>query len=74
MSSRLKYWFYHNDSVGNIYESDKFGLVIVFDGTIKFGEPFHIKNYMGDLVTGDEKREIIEAITGAVAESVQDEQ
>lgn len=74
MGTRIKYWFVHNDNVGNIYESDKFGLVVIFDGILKFGEPFYIKNDKYEAIEGEEKREIIEALTGVMVESVKDEQ
>lgn len=70
MSTQIKYIFFHNESSGIIYESDRFGLVVIFDGFLKFGEPFYIKNRDGESVEGEEKRDLIEALTGIISESV----
>lgn len=70
MAAKYKYWFVHDDRSGMIYESGKFGLIVIFDGFLKFGEPFYFHNAAGETPPEEETREIIEAITGAVSESV----
>lgn len=42
-SIALIYWFVHNDKFGNIFEDEKGNWIIVFDGMLKLGEPFHVK-------------------------------
>lgn len=39
---KLIYWFVHNDNSGNIYEDEKGNWVVVFDGVLKIGSPFHV--------------------------------
>ena len=51
---KLKYWFVHNDSIGNIFEDEKGNWIVVFDGIVKIGEPFRVKEIHGDEVDANE--------------------
>ena len=50
----LKYWFVHNDNIGNIFEDEKGNWIVVFDGILKIGQPFHARDMNGNNVDADE--------------------
>lgn len=50
----LKYWFVHDDRIGNIFEDEQGNRIIVFDGHLKVGEPFRVKEINGDEVDAEE--------------------
>lgn len=51
---KLKYWFYHYNEGGTVYEDEKGNWVIAFSGIIRIGEPFHIHDANGDEVDAEE--------------------
>lgn len=61
MNIKYKYAFLHNDEVGYIYESDKFGMLIVFNGLVKISEPFIVYNEDGIMV--NDNADFIEMFT-----------
>jgi hypothetical protein len=51
---KLKYFFYHNDNAGNIYEDEKGNWIVVFDGLVKLGEPFRVHDMEHNNVDAEE--------------------
>jgi hypothetical protein len=51
---KLKYFFFHNDNTGNIYEDEKGNWIVVFDGLVRLGEPFHVHDMEGNDVNAEE--------------------